>query len=128
VSVGPNNEINYAGLFGASRTYETEVYSEGSKQNVGFTHSKLPNAHPPRRPPLDASMLVSTVRNLGMFRWLDYQGHPKPFLEYSKCEDLWRDRRSMYDHILSYIRPATVGKSAVSLCKIFQPGNLSPVC
>jgi hypothetical protein len=28
VSVGPNNELNYAGLFGASRTYGTEVFHD----------------------------------------------------------------------------------------------------
>jgi hypothetical protein len=28
VSVGPNNELNYAGLFGASRTYGMEVFHD----------------------------------------------------------------------------------------------------
>lgn len=28
VSVGPDNELNYAGLFGASRTYGTEVFHD----------------------------------------------------------------------------------------------------
>ncbi len=28
VSVGPHNELNYAGLFGASRTYGTEVFHD----------------------------------------------------------------------------------------------------
>jgi hypothetical protein len=28
VSVGPGNELNYAGLFGAGRTYGTEVFHD----------------------------------------------------------------------------------------------------
>jgi hypothetical protein len=39
VSVGPNNELNYAGLFGASRTYGTEVFHDEIPEVV-LTHIK----------------------------------------------------------------------------------------
>ena len=39
VSVGPNNELNYAGLFGASRTYGTEVFHDEIPQVI-LSHIK----------------------------------------------------------------------------------------
>ena len=39
VSVSPNNELNYAGLFGASRTYGTEVFHDAIPEVV-LSHIK----------------------------------------------------------------------------------------
>ncbi len=39
ISVGPNNELSYAGLFGASRTYGTEIFYDEIPQTV-LSHIK----------------------------------------------------------------------------------------
>ena len=63
VSVGPNNELNYVGLFGASRTYGTEVFPDEIPEVV---LSSIEGSISKRGSALDARIIWTPVPRLAI--------------------------------------------------------------